>query len=54
MTQDEIITHLQALIKAADKRKLTEANKQFIRDLEHEISEHGLHTSSTISQPFQP
>ncbi len=40
MSKDKIITHLQALIKAADKRKLTEENKQFIRDLLKEIEEH--------------
>ncbi len=39
MSEDEIITHLQALIKAADKRKLTEDNKQFIRDLLKEIED---------------
>ncbi len=41
MSEDEIITHLLALIKAADKRKLTEANKQFIRDLLKEIESIG-------------
>ncbi len=40
MSKDEIITHLQALIKAADKRKLTEENKQIVRDLLKEIEEH--------------
>ncbi len=39
MDIDEIITHLLALIKAADKRKLTEETKQFIRDLLKEIED---------------